>query len=288
MIMNSSNESSPFPAHAYLPLAGAFQGFNSDVNHGATAVRLGFNASAMTMQALGGFDAEMPSNNTGMTSAKTKQPAVCATWPCQLTIDAIPEKCRVETQIPIFLKVSNPPQGFNSIHLPTHTISKPKFQHQKPLFEKNSETLELSVSLVCTSAMQQKEGALERAFERAADGVVPERKDEPANAPELPEDDPSRPLNGGPVTVCSGCMVRERKRAARKKTKKIEEEEIWLKDEAKRIIVFNCVETRDWVAPGTKETPVKEATGPFDEISVHLPMRIACYCRHQGEKVGFQ
>ena len=210
-------------------------------------------------------------------------------WPCPLVIEPIPDKSRVETQIPIRMTLHKPPQGIKRVHLPSHTISKPKFQ-QKPPFEGADDTLELSVLLVCASAMQSKEHALENAFKRAEGDEVPIKREETTNGQaQQDDDDPSKPLNGGPVAICAGCIVRERKRAARKKTKKPEEEEEWLKDEAKRVIVFNCSEVKDWCLPDTtKETFVKDHNGPVGMMCVSVPMRIACYCRHQQEKMGFQ
>ena len=140
--------------------------------------------------------------------------------------------------------------------------------------------------LVCASAIE-KEGVRERVYRRAESDEVPVRAEElPGAVPD--ENDPERPLNGGPVTICQGCITRERKRAARKKTKKVEEEEEWAKDEAKRVIVFNCPEVREWCIPGSKETPIKDSTTVPSSISVKVPMRIACYCRHQSEKMGFK
>lgn len=224
-----------------------------------------------------------------MSSPSARNPHVDKRWPCRLKIDPIPDKSRVETQIPIRMTLCNPPHGMKRIHLPSHTISKPKFQ-QKPPFEKSPDTLELSVLLVCASAMREKERALDRAFQRAECDEIPIKKEDSAGSHGQQDDnDPDKPLNGGPVAICAGCIVRERKRAARKKTKKPEEEEEWLKDEAKRVIVFNCAEVKDWCMPeGNKETPVKEHPGPLNAMSVSVPMRIACYCRHQQEKLGFQ
>lgn len=227
--------------------------------------------------------------SNSLSPPNTRKPDVGNKWPHLLTVDPIPEKSRVETQIPIRMTLHKPPRGIKRIHLPSHTISKPKFQ-QKPPFEKADDTLELSVLLVCASAMQNKDGAMERAFNRAESEEVPVKKEESSsNQAQQDEDDPDKPLNGGPVAICGGCIIRERKRAARKKTKKPEEEEEWLKDEAKRVIVFNCAEVKDWCLPdSTKETPVKEHNGPLTAMSVSAPMRIACYCRHQQEKMGFQ
>ena len=211
----------------------------------------------------------------------------------RITIDSIPDKSRVETQIPIHMTLHNPPRGIRRLHLPHYTISKPKFQ-QRPSFPGTSDTLELHVLLVCASAMHNKKGALETAFKRAERGEVPVRKegsdDGRQDQDHMDDDDPNKPLNGGPIAICSGCMQRERKRAARKKTKKPDEEDEWLKDEAKRVIVFNCAEVRDWCLPdGEKETPVKEHSGgALPTMVIQLPMRIACYCRHQQEKMGFQ
>jgi len=129
-----------------------------------------------------------------------------------------------------------------------------------------------------------------RAFERAAAG--PSVKEEsPTESSD--EDDENKPLNGGDVKICVGCITRERKRAARKKIKKVEEEESWHKDEAKRVVVFNTHEVKDWQTPTSQ--PPSEATGDRSEpfvpeaaMQVDAPMRIACYCRHQNEKLGFQ
>ena len=106
-------------------------------------------------------------------------------------------------------------------------------------------------------------------------------------------DDENKPLNGGEVTICSGCQQRERKRAGRKKVKKPEEEEAWLKDEAKRVVVFNTNEIKEWLQPSKEpaadtisERPAPEV--PEGAMQVDAPMRIACYCRHQSEKIGFQ
>jgi len=227
--------------------------------------------------------------NAGHPTHKVEGAQPPTAWPCKLTVESIPDKSRVETQIPIRLTLTNAPKNITKLHLPPYTISKPKFQ-AKPPFVKSDDILELSCMLVCASAMQ-KEGLRDIAFNRAAaedpDAEVEEKK-ESTPPGQMDGNDPMKPLNGGPVTICQGCIVRERKRAARKKTKKADEEEEWAKDEAKRVIVFNCPEVRDWCVPGTKETSVKEHDGPIDQCFVTAPMRVACYCRHQSEKVGFQ
>jgi hypothetical protein len=205
-----------------------------------------------------------------------------------LTIHPTPLKSRVETQIPIKMTLFPMPMGITKLHLPTHTISKPKLL-AKPNPERSSDTLELYTTLVCTSSMQNPENR-RKAFERAAH---PQPAQEEAAAENSDEDEENKPQNGGDVKICPGCITRERKRAARKKVKKVEEEESWHKDEHKRVIVFNTHEIKDWQAP-TSQIP-SESTGdraepfvPEGAMQVDAPMRIACYCRHQNEKLGFQ
>jgi hypothetical protein len=91
------------------------------------------------------------------------------------------------------------------------------------------------------------------------------------------QEEESEGQDGAEVHICSGCMTRERKRAARKKIKKPEDEDLWMKDEDRRIVVFNSQEVREW-------SPRQEGDG----FSVDVQMRIACYCRHHAEKLGFQ
>jgi hypothetical protein len=199
------------------------------------------------------------------------------------------------------------PPGVTKLHLPPYTISKPKLL-AKPPPAKSADTLELYTMLVCTSAMQDPEKK-RRALERAvlASHTVKEeaggRRSSSGDA-ELVIPDEDQPLNGGEVKICVGCITRERKRAARKKSKKPEEEEPWQKDEAKRIIVFNTPEVKDWQPPSLQPNTVPngqdggyenavmnyEAPSPFPDTArqIDAPMRIACYCRHQNEKQGFQ
>ena len=232
-------------------------------------------------------------------------PQSVSTLPSSLTIHPTPHKSRVETQIPIKLTLSPLPPGITRLHLPTHTISKPKLV-AKPTPERSADMLELQTMLVCTSAMQDPT-KLSRAYERARQASSAELLERPpTDSPEgseLTDDDERRPLNGGPVHICDGCITRERKRAARKKSKKPEEDEIWQRDEAKRIVVFNTTEIKDWQKPtpmnnrmNTDEShtlalPGYEDNSPFipeGAMQVDVPMRIACYCRHQSEKLGFQ
>lgn len=191
-------------------------------------------------------------------------------------------KSRVETQIPIRLTLFPLPAGVKKLRLPTHTISKPKFL-AKPEIGRSPEILELHTSLVCTSAMQDK-SKLERAFARARGEKV--KRSSVTSATDGTEGEgEDKPLDGGEVQICQGCIQRERKRASRKKQRKPDEDELFQKDEDKRVIVFNTNEIKDWVEPA-KESSMTFT--PQGAMQVELPMRIACYCRHQNEKIGFQ
>ncbi|KAI5852145.1 hypothetical protein BZA05DRAFT_337350 [Tricharina praecox] len=92
------------------------------------------------------------------------------------------------------------------------------------------------------------------------------------------EIDYDKSVFGAPVQICEQCMNRERKRASRKKNKKPEEEEKWAQDERKRIIVFNTNQVRQF----------EQYPGAQRAIAAETQMRICCYCRHHGEKDGFQ
>jgi hypothetical protein len=213
----------------------------------------------------------------------------------KLILQPTPLKSRVETQIPIKMTLHPMPAGATKLHLPPHTISKPKLL-SKPPPSRSADTLELHTTLVCTSAMQAP-GALERAFARAAGtlGTIVKKESNRSSSHDSisDEDDPNKPLNGGEVKICNGCILRERKRAARKKMKKVDEEESWARDEAKRVIVFNTQEVKDWQyppkdLPSEAESENTSTRPPPGAMQVEAPMRIACYCRHQNEKLGFR
>ena len=204
-----------------------------------------------------------------------------------LTVHPTSLKSRVETQIPIRLTLFPLPAGVKKLRLPSHTISKPKFL-APPSAERSPDTVELHTSLVCTSAMQD-EDKLKKAYARAR-GEFRHSYGSSPHVDDMQEDD--KPLEGGEVKICAGCIQRERKRAFRKKQRKPEEDELFQKDEGKRVIVFNTNEIKDWTepsknaVPGYNDAPLPAA--PPGAMQVELPMRIACYCRHQNEKLGFQ
>ncbi|KAM0814919.1 hypothetical protein AB5N19_00712 [Seiridium cardinale] len=196
----------------------------------------------------------------------------------KLVIQSTPLKSRVETQIPIKMTVYNMPPMYKRLHLPMHTISKAKLL-AKQNAERSPDLLELYTMLVCSSAMQDEEKR-QKAFARAAKIGHP-------TSPEVgPVEEDDKPQNGGEVRICQGCITRERKRAGRKKNKKPEEDELWDRFQNHRAIVFNTNEVKEWQA-------VAEPAGvgirfPPGTMQVDAPMRIACYCRHHGEKVGFK
>ncbi|KAJ5682305.1 Immunoglobulin E-set [Penicillium macrosclerotiorum] len=195
-----------------------------------------------------------------------------------LTVHPTSLKSRVETQIPIRLTLSPLPAGVKKLRLPSHTISKLKFLAPAET-EPTPDTLKLFTSLVCTSAMQDRE-KLARAFARTRG----ERSQSGANGIEE-----ERPLDGGDVKICTGCIQRERKRASRKKQRKPEEDQLFQKDEEKRVIVFNTSEIKEWTESPKSASDYGEIhPTPPGSMQVELPMRIACYCRHQNEKLGFQ
>lgn len=195
----------------------------------------------------------------------------------ELRILPTPLKSRVETQIPIKMTLSPLPPGVTKLHLPAHTISKPKLL-AKPPPTRTPDTLELHVSLVCTSAMEQpelKKAALQRA------SVAPQGN------PPMPDEEDGSGQNGGEVRICSGCITRERKRAARKKIKKPDEEKMWSQDEERRVIVFNTQEVKEWQPLSGVMDSNGQPAGSNRAMQIDAPMRIACYCRHHGEKMGF-
>lgn len=186
--------------------------------------------------------------------------------------EGLPPRTRVETQIHLKTLFGQLPPGIAKLRLPKHTISKAKLWSKEP-YACSPDTLDLHTMLVCTSAMENEESR-KRAFKRALEGPNSGFGD-----PRPEEDtDADKPSKGGEVWICNNCIDRERKRSERKKVKKPEEEAIWKGEEWRRVVVFNTHEVKEFPKPD----PLTGRT------VVELPMRIACYCRHQQEKSGFQ
>lgn len=191
----------------------------------------------------------------------------------RLYIDPLPPKSRVETQIPVKLTLVSPPPGIETLHLQTHTVGKSKLVAKDPP-KRAAHMLELHVTLTCTSAMQDI-GRRDKALNRAR----------AAGRPSSPVAEEDKALD---VQICQGCIERERKRAARKKLKNADEEEIWQKDEAKRAIVFNAQEVREWQRPimpkhgeaGNQGMEYGMPPYPEGTMQMDLLMRIACVRFH--------
>lgn len=217
--------------------------------------------------------------------------SVAGTRRTMLYIHQDGNKSRVETQINIKLTLDPLPPGVSKLHLPTHTVSKPKLLAKDII--QAPDTLELHTSLVCASAME-KPDLRKHALERAAAFDSNTRKSQPRRSSQGDmtdddPDDPEKPANGGEVRICQNCVQRERKRAARKRVKKQEDEEAWAEYEYERVIVFNDKEYKDWQTPASPKTDGTNAAAfPAGAMQIEVPMRIACYCRHQGEKIGFR
>ncbi|KAL9589926.1 MAG: hypothetical protein Q9203_001281 [Teloschistes exilis] len=241
-----------------------------------------------------------------------------------LIIHEIPSKTRVETQISLAMTITPIPRGITKLHLPKRTMAKPKLM-AKSLSGESPDTLELDVMPVCASAMKQphlKHRALALA---RGEGLSPQSTQtldrSLPNGKQKMEDlvQAIPPLEGGPISICEGCMTREQKRADRRTVKQESEEDIIFKQGGKdRIVVFNEAEIVEWKpyspstvyistgkrAKGYPRGKRKDEAGEGDvtptsrsDIPVPYPerarnvclmMRITCYCRHQGETEGFQ
>lgn len=220
-----------------------------------------------------------------------------------LHIAPISTKSRVETQINVVMTLEKPPPNTETLHLPLHTIAKSKLLAKEPVDKAKS--LELHTMLVCTSAMrtpQLKEKAMQRAAVQNNEEIQ-RRAEEDRGSPEGVDrndmknvDEADRPANGGEVRICNNCIQRERKRAGRKKLKKEEEQQHWERYETERVVVFNSNEYLPFKPYEPGQQPSKDGnavaddgyTPPEGSVQVTAAMRIACYCRHQSEKDGFQ
>ncbi|KAK5462639.1 SPT3 Dosage dependent suppressor of Ty-induced promoter mutations-like protein [Exophiala xenobiotica] len=289
-MLPSAQGQSPWSKHS--PSSGLEETFNHITMNGDSPGNAVFSPN-MQFSATGfSFDPESSATPSTFTKDVSSPPstATSADGVPVLTVHPTSLKSRVETQIPIKLTLSTLPLGAKKVRLPRHTVSKPKFL-AKPEVERSAEVLELHTSLVCTSAMQDPV-KLQRAWARArGEDLAAYTRPSPASSNEssTSKDDDDRPLNGGEVNICPGCIQRERKRASRKKQKKPEEEEMFQKDEERRVVVFNTNEVKEWVeVPRDGQAEIPRNTTPPGAVQVELPMRIACYCRHQNEKMGFQ
>jgi uncharacterized protein len=238
-----------------------------------------------TAASLPGLSPSPAADNIGSPMAVTQ--STIHQLPYNLTVTPLTNKSRVETQIPVILTMHPFPLGVTKLHLQAQTISKAKLLAKDTV--KTPDTLEVFATVVCTSAMQKPQ-LKQRALDRAA-GLpeTPIKLEALKSSTEDGEEslDLSQPLNGADVKICNNCINRERKRAARKKAKRQEDEDHWARYESERIVVFNTSEYKNWATSLHKDGHV-DSSIPDGAKQVDIPMRIACYCRHQSEKIGFQ
>ncbi|KAL8995207.1 MAG: hypothetical protein Q9169_004995 [Polycauliona sp. 2 TL-2023] len=237
-----------------------------------------------------------------------------------LRIEPISIKTRVETQIPVKMTLNPLPLGITKLHLPARTMAKSKLI-AKPRPSLSSDTLELDVMPVCASAMKkpnawQQALALARGEDLSA-LLTQHKQPSPSQGPHERVNATTKidAKDGGPISICDGCVNRERKRANRKIEKEESAEDImWKQSEKDRIVIFNENEIMEWKPYGTID--LQESAGkrgkskknvesgkdaqtpaftpgpgmPCYQMAkqVRLQMRITCYCRHQGETEGFQ
>ncbi|CCJ30756.1 unnamed protein product, partial [Pneumocystis jirovecii] len=215
--------------------------------------------SQQSFNAYSGFNSSYQRNNLGSTTTEMKENFTFTSdmheinfpAPYILNIFGIPEKSRVETQVKLEMKLSynfllnsSPVSSYSWFKLPRWSITKEKLK-------------------------------------------LPNLKDIPKNI------DPEKILIIEPsvvcasdvkksVLICSGCIIRERKRAIRKRRNKSSVESssgnytkdgalIPIEDEEKKIIVFNHPELSE-----------------FKNNCINIPTRITCYCRHHKENIGFR
>ena len=219
-----------------------------------------------------------------------------------------PIKSRVETQTTLRIIVQGLPEGVKKLHMPRQTISRPKQMLKEPHVP-SPDTMELDCYVVCETAWRKcpetlirdayrkacRDPELEnphnklRRFEEDED-EKPSTRERGPSVVEMSLSDPKNPLNGGEVWVCAGCMDREGKRSTRKKVKRPKEEQPWWDLESRRIVLMNTMEIRDWcMVPKDQYVPFDNADSHGQpQYHVDSPVRIACYCRHQHEKIGYR
>ncbi|KAG5360280.1 Ankyrin and IPT/TIG repeat-containing protein [Yarrowia sp. B02] len=96
------------------------------------------------------------------------------------------------------------------------------------------------------------------------------------------EQNPTKPVN-----LCSRCIKREQKRACRKKLFDESEELSWVETRQRRLAVFNCSEVLEF-KDVERRVYITESGTTVAAKQLVLPLRLACYCRHHGEKKGFR
>jgi len=188
-------------------------------------------------------------------------------------------KTRAETQIRMTMTL-DPATDVDWIKFPRKTLAKPK-QYATPdemrENERSGRVLCMDVSLVCHAAVESDEGR-ERALRRAVGLEERAVRPEGVQIADVRREDPAHPVNGGEIIICEGCKQREKKRYDRKKKKEVDEPE-FAQHENDRVVMINEKEFK-------KLKDLDLLVGDFSPRAKQLEfnMRIACYCRHQGEK----
>lgn len=192
----------------------------------------------------------------------------------------------------LFMKYENFPKNIKNVRFPEYTVSKPKHMAGAVITE---ETLQIHTMLVSATAMR-KPDLVCRAFERAREKALSPPKPELIKKPEddfqsrlekklLPSSNKRKypingdPMEGGEVIICGACMAREERRAARKKAKPEAFDSVWKGHAQHRIVIVNSNCMRE-----VKDVEDSSSSTKFCDAQI----RIACYCRHHGEKEGFR
>ena len=306
--LGGSREVSPLQTHNAFPSQPPSIGWNSSAPTSLDGTFGDFGINSPSPMQSNPWSPESSGNTNGATpeshSALPSTGSKSFQKKPEMFIDRITSKSRVETQIMIHMAISPLPPRIKKVHLQRYTISRPKLFAKD--YQKQEDTLELHTMVVCCSALEVP-GSTERAFHRALtlseEMLEPSLKKETSSSDssdnnstegaEADNDSDYQPLEGHPIRICGQCMNRERKRNERKKVKKAEEEADWQKDEAKRIVIFNTAEVKDWKEVSenglAEPCPPQKGMWPAPRSGrVDLPMRITCYCRHHQERVGFQ
>lgn len=157
--------------------------------------------------------------------------------PYKIHVDGVPPMSRVETQIKINIAISPAPRQY-MIHLPTDSITRQKFYLTHDITEYPANVREQMLYLETFLLCSSTNKS---------------------------------------TYVCSRCIRREQRRAARRKSG-ISDNLLWCNNENKRAIVFNSKQV----------ILMKENENEENTKSFSLMTRIVCYCRHHKEPEGFK
>ncbi|AMD20929.1 HDR187Wp [Eremothecium sinecaudum] len=160
-----------------------------------------------------------------------------AQLPYKLTVSDMPARSRVETQIKLQLTVSPPPPQY-LVHLPSDCITKQKLYLSG---DANSLPKEIKKDLLFLEAFL------------------------------------ICTSNNRATHVCTRCVKREQRRAARRKSG-LSDNLIWCNNQNRRAVVFNSKQV--FLIKQEDCTPASK--------SFSLSTRIVCYCRHHKEPEGFK